>query len=97
MAGISVLLRAADPPALAREPVGLAHDEHGQLGLTARFRLVVHVGKDLAQRTHLGPCEVVTEQAEHFRIADGLACFGGRDKDGADFRRIGKQPGFAHP
>ena len=40
---------------------------------------------------------MVAEQAEHFGIADGLAGLGGRDQDGADFRRDRQAaPRFAH-
>ena len=38
-AGVAVLLRAADPPALPGQPVRLAHDQHRKLGLAALLPL----------------------------------------------------------
>jgi hypothetical protein len=60
--------------------------------------LVVDDGENLAQGAHLGPREIVAEQRQHLRIADGFSgpCRG--DEDRADLRRIREQPGpVAHP
>src|SRR5688572_24631467 len=66
---VAVLVGAAgDPPALPRQTVGLAHDQHGQLRLAARLRILVDRAEDAAQRPHLGPGEVVAELAEQLGI-----------------------------
>src|SRR5437764_7805345 len=71
-AGIAMFLRAADPPALARQPVGLADDQHGKLGLAARRRFVIDKAQDLAQLPHLGPREVMPKEPEHLGVANRL-------------------------
>src|SRR3954469_5099370 len=48
---------AGHPPALARQAVHLADDEHRELGLAPRFGFLVHGAEDGAQRPHLGPRE----------------------------------------
>src|SRR3569623_1560741 len=68
--GVPVLLRAADPPALARQPVRLAHAEDCKLRLTALFGFVVDVREHLAQRPQLGPGEMMSEQLQRLGIAD---------------------------
>src|SRR5881275_103344 len=56
--GIAMLLRAADPPAMPGKPIGLANDQHRQLGLAALLGFVIHEAEHLAQRAHLGPREI---------------------------------------
>src|SRR4051794_23130441 len=93
---VTMLLRATDPPALARQPVGLSHDEYRELGLAARFGFVVDISEHLAQGAHLGAAEMVAEQLQHFGVADRLASLGRGDHDRPDLGRIGEQSGFAH-
>src|SRR4051794_33350956 len=76
-AGVTMPLRAGDPPPLAREPVRLANDQHCKLRLSPRLRLVVNVAERLAQLAHLGPREMMSEQLEHLGVADRLARLGG--------------------
>src|SRR5438105_1752869 len=52
---------AADPPALARQAVALADDQHRELGLAPRAALTVDVAEHCAQRPHLRPREAVAE------------------------------------
>src|SRR5512133_3811068 len=83
-AGVTVLLCAADPPALPWQPVRLAHDQHSELGLAALSRLVIDKTENPAQRAHLGPGEIVAEQAEHFGISDRLPGRSAGDQDRAN-------------
>ena len=67
---IAVLATAAgDPPALARKAVALADDEHRQLRLAARRRVLVDRAQDLAQGAHLRPREGIAEPFEQLAIA----------------------------
>src|SRR5579864_8073940 len=95
-AGVAVLLRAADPPALPRKPVGLPDDENGKLGFALLLRLAVDMPEDRAQLAHLGPSEIVAEEPENLRIADRLpgSCRGNEDRP--HFLRVGEQSRFAH-
>src|SRR5947209_20291483 len=72
-AGVTVFPRAADPPALPRQPVGLTNDQYRELGLSAGLRLIVDEAKDLAQRPHLGPSEMVAKQFQYLGVADRLS------------------------
>src|SRR3954464_7588486 len=96
--GVTMLLRAADPPALSWQAVRLADDQHRKLRLPALLRFVVHKTEDLAQGAHLGPREIVAEQPKHFRISDRYPRLRRGDQDRAHLRRIGEQPGpIVHP
>src|SRR3546814_15582638 len=46
--------RAADPPALPRQTVRLAHHQHREIGLAARRAQPVDLFERLANRAHLG-------------------------------------------
>src|SRR5690349_3630304 len=61
---VTMLLRAPDPPALPRQSIGLADDEHRELRLTALLRFVVHISEHLAQLAHLRPGEMVAEELQ---------------------------------
>src|SRR5205814_933056 len=58
-AGVAMLLRAADPPALPRQAVRLPNHQYGELGLAQRLGLVVDEAQHLAERPHLGPREMM--------------------------------------
>src|SRR4029079_18851111 len=89
--GITVLLGPANPPPLARQPIGLADYEHRKLGLTASLGLVVDIAEHLAQLAHLRPAKMMAQQLKHPRIADRLAGLRRRDEDRPHLSRVGQQ------
>src|SRR4051794_28966363 len=95
-AGVAMPFRAGDPPALTRQPVGLADDQHSKLRFAAGRGFVVHIAEDLAQLAHLGPREMVAEEAEHLGIAYRLPRLGGRNQDGPHLGWIRQQSSIAH-
>src|SRR5690348_15358087 len=95
-AGVAVLLRAADPPALPRQLVRLAYHQHGELRLPALLRLVVDIGEHLAQLAHLRTREMMAEQLEDLGVADRLPGLRRGNQDRPHFRGVGKQPRLAH-
>src|SRR3954447_26491285 len=78
-AGIAMLLRAADPPALTRQAVRLPHNQHRKLGVAGLLQFVVDITEHLAQSAHLRPREIVAEQPEDLGIRNRLARGGARD------------------
>src|SRR5262249_43747072 len=78
---VAVLPGAADPPTLPGQAVRLTHDEDRELRLPSRLGLVIDKSQDLAQGAHLGPREMMTEQTQHFGIADGLSGACRRNED----------------
>src|SRR6185369_7830842 len=98
LALVAVLLRGADPPALAREPVRLANDQHRKFRLAARLGFLIDIGEHLAQGAHLWPREMMPEKAKDFGIADRLSRLRRCDQDCTHLARIGQQPrALAHP
>ena len=68
------------------------HHEHRKLGFAPRFGPVIDKGQHLAQGAHLGPGEMVPEQAENLGIGDRKAGAGRGDQDRAHFIGVGQQP-----
>src|SRR4051812_46723930 len=86
---------ALNPPALARQAVALADDEHRELGLAARRPRAVDVAEHDAERAHLRPRETIAEMLEQLAIGEGDAGLGRGDEMGADLVGIGERLG--HP
>src|SRR5260221_7364750 len=95
-AGVAMPFRAGDPPALTRQPVGLADDQHSKLRFAADRGFVVDMTEDLAQLAHLGPREMMTEKSEQFGIADRLPRLCRRDQDRPHLGGIRQQARLAH-
>src|SRR6476620_10705432 len=95
-AGVAMLLRSAAPPALSRQAIRLANHEHCKLGLATLLRLVIDIGKYLAQGSHLRTREVMSKQAQDFCIADRQTGLSGRNQDGPHLSRVRQQSRFAH-
>src|SRR5436190_14404215 len=83
----------ADPPALSRQAVALADDQHGELGLAARRRLPVDFSKHRAQSAHLRPGESVAEMLEQLAVGKRDAGPCGGDQVRADFFAVGQRLG----
>src|SRR2546423_698197 len=94
--GIAMLPGATDPPALARQAVGLAPHQPRKLGLATSLCLIIDEGQHTAQRAHLWPSEVMAKQFQDFGIADRLAGLRRGYEDRTYLDGIGQQPGFTH-
>src|SRR3546814_3580594 len=82
---------AADPPALPRQAIGLAHHQHREVGLAIKRAQPVDLFERLANRAHLGTGEAETEVAEQFGIADAASLTRRRDQYRADARRVAER------
>jgi hypothetical protein len=75
------IICAANPPALARQPISFAHDQHREFRFTAHCPALINRIQNFTQRPHFGAREAVAEHLENFRIAQGLpACCRRLDK-----------------
>src|SRR3546814_1415673 len=79
---------AADPPALPRQAIGLAHPQPREVGLAIKRAQPVDLFERLAKRAHLGPGEAESEVAEQGGIADAASPTRRRDQYRAGARRV---------
>ncbi len=60
------------PPALTRQTVALAHNQHRQLGIAAPAAARVHLAEHDTKLPHQWPRKPMAERGERFRVSERL-------------------------